>query len=732
MAKKKRQTKHGSTLPKQKAQHQPRTESPGGNLKGFINPYNFVRFMPDVCRGQPRTHEKFAGLSGRITVELTVITPLCIPDPEATASFEIEQGKHEDKQRLKKPFCNVGGKPYIPGSSLKGMLRNVAEAASNSCFSILTSELAVFRDNRENAIKYRRLGRLVKANEGDWVVQDIHPDSGRPPASPQNPVDIWNNRKRLYRDRASDLFPDPQRYEPAPADVEESFQSGGQHFRWYDFLRGVFGDTERRDYDTNGRSLVERRGRRVTQDRRPKDPKRQAGEPAIIRWPVAEERTSPEYSLRAETLELYERMVKSDAFRRFHGESVQLENWQEKYLTAEEDQIYWFRLRLDSDEVGEFGRNFRYKWAYDPRQALPESLHPCEKPHELCPCCGLFGMVEQREGETGTGQEPQVNALASKVAVGPAHWIRAGEPTFCWINDHKILSTPKFSCRSFYLGPSDGAGARHASLQPYKQSNDVSGAEFVYLDAAGRVRPTPLRGRKFYWHHTTMKVNWHDPHQVQQYVNRLPLPDGQPPHETDQNAKIQTLLPDDARFSLDIEFENLRDWELGLLLWTIELPDMPQGAHHLGLGKPIGLGSVRLKITRIEMINRQTRYKQMFATGAMLHEPVDLTAPPFGDYVAAFRDAMKRRNNGEFDALPNIQDLKVILSTGQPACAKSGEVPIIYPPGNPNARVDREQGDPNPMELHHQWFGQGVKWAEPLVPIQYIAKGEYQTPGKYR
>lgn len=55
-----------------------------GDDKGFINPYNFVQWLPYVHRCMPRTHEKFAGLSGRIIIELTNITPICIPDTEKT------------------------------------------------------------------------------------------------------------------------------------------------------------------------------------------------------------------------------------------------------------------------------------------------------------------------------------------------------------------------------------------------------------------------------------------------------------------------------------------------------------------------------------------------------------------------------------------------------------------------------------------------------------------------
>lgn len=685
---------------------------------GFINPYNFVRWAPQVHRGEPRTHEKFSGLSGRITVELTPVTALCIPDPEATTESTIEAGEHRGKKRLDKPFCRVDGKPYIPGSALKGMLRSVAEATSNSCFSILTSEVAVFRDNREFAVNYRRLGRLVKTGDDRWAMQDVHPDSGAPPRLPQNPVDIWKNRNSLYKSKGSDLFPDPERHKPMPTEVDEPFERNGKRFRWYDFLRGMFGDTERRDYDRNGSPFVIRKGGKIVKDRRPKEPERREGGPVVIRWPIDDHRKSPQYAVASGVVELYGKMIQSEPFRRFHNKPVHLEGWQEQYLDARENDLYWYRLGLNSDEVVQFGRNFRYKWAYEPRQALPRDLLPCRDPKEVCPCCGMFGMVEQRTEEKQREHAREVKALASMVAIGPARWSAEREPRqvedFCKIDDHKILGTPKFSCRSFYLEPS----------APDKF--DVSTDEFVRKGSKGRPVPNQVRGRKFYWHHTALGVDWKNHAQVQEYLNRLALPGGGRPDETNQNAKIEVLLPGAARFSFDIDFENLSDWELGLLLWTLELPDVEQGAHHLGLGKPLGLGTVTLKIKRIELIDRNVRYTRLFETGVTPYETVNLADQPFCDYVNAFKKVMAEWNPGQtFDTLPNIQDLKVILSQRQPAHANREVMPISYPPGDPHAK--RKPGDPHPRELHHLWFTVTKRWSEPLRTIQEIANGKFQS-----
>ena len=683
---------------------------------GFINPYNFVRFLPTVIRTNPtdtncpplRTHEKFSGLSGRIVVEVMTITPLCIPDAEATTASPIASGPQRGEERKIKPFCRVDGKPYIPGSTLKGMLRSVAEAVSNSCFSVLTKDLAVFRDNRDFAVNYRRLGRLKQRGNGDWSIEDIYPDGGAFSAAPKNPVAIWSARKNLYETRKKQLFPDNlRRKKPVPANVQESFQN---HFPWYDFLRGLFGDTERRDYDKQGNPLVVRRRGRIEQDRRPLEPERRKGQPVLIRWPVATRGTSPQHAFEPNVLELYERMINSASFRQFHGEHITFEEWQEQYLAAEDEEIFWYRRRQNSAGVSEIGRNFRYKWAYDPHSALPPQLHPCKKPHRLCPCCALFGMVEQRDNEETA--EAKVNAFAGKVAIGPAHWSE-GNCDFGWVNDHKILGTPKFSCRSFYLEPTD------------KAAFNVSTDEFVFLDDNGELQPNYIRGRKFYWHHAKV---WQNPRDLS-HVERLALPNDQRPDETQQNARIEVLMPG-AKFEFAIDFENLSDWELGLLLWTIALPYVSDGAHHLGLGKPIGLGTIVLNIKQLDLIDRWRRYNGLFETGLEQQAGFDLADEQgSGKYTKAFREKMQSWHGKEFYRLDNVKDLMAILSCQQPAPA-SEDVRIIYPPGN---RQESQLGV-NPEELHYQWFGE-MRWREPLRTIEEITDSnnpKFQTLLRWR
>jgi hypothetical protein len=123
--------------------------------KEFHNPYNFVPAIPrdevnqtdengevsDFGDKPPIGHDRFYDdfYTGKLTVEMTVKTPLVVPD---TARTEVE-GEHK-----KFPVRMENGKPFINPTAVKGMLRSAYEAVTNS-------RLAVFSKNNEERLAFR-------------------------------------------------------------------------------------------------------------------------------------------------------------------------------------------------------------------------------------------------------------------------------------------------------------------------------------------------------------------------------------------------------------------------------------------------------------------------------------------------------------------------------------------------------------------------------------------------
>lgn len=89
----------------------------------MINPYNFVRSDRKMPKGEPNGHDRMRGRSGVIKCRLRVVTPIFTP------AFAVRSpGLSADLR-----FFRIGDQPALPGSSIKGMLRSLAEAIANGC-----------------------------------------------------------------------------------------------------------------------------------------------------------------------------------------------------------------------------------------------------------------------------------------------------------------------------------------------------------------------------------------------------------------------------------------------------------------------------------------------------------------------------------------------------------------------------------------------------------------------
>lgn len=111
-----------------------------------MNPYDFVRL--DVSR-DPRaisdderreiaatSLDRLSPAMGAITCTLTALTPIFIPN---TADLQRRRERFEADPPKPIGFAhNAAGRPIIPGSSLKGLLRSVIETVGPGCWRLFT------------------------------------------------------------------------------------------------------------------------------------------------------------------------------------------------------------------------------------------------------------------------------------------------------------------------------------------------------------------------------------------------------------------------------------------------------------------------------------------------------------------------------------------------------------------------------------------------------------------
>ena len=111
--------------------------------ENFWNPYRWVEVSDEAIQHEePHYHHRFEGISGRIECTLTALTPLIIGDGHGR--FVTHKAK---------------GRPYIPATSLKGVIRSLAEIVGNA--AVPFPNVPVDRNHALNQARREQNGRVL-------------------------------------------------------------------------------------------------------------------------------------------------------------------------------------------------------------------------------------------------------------------------------------------------------------------------------------------------------------------------------------------------------------------------------------------------------------------------------------------------------------------------------------------------------------------------------------------
>ena len=220
---------------------------------------------------------------------------------------------------------------------------------------------------------------------------------------------------------------------------------------------------------------------------------------------------------------------------------------------------------------------------------------------------------------------------------------RAGRLTF-----HDGLATAG-TVQTAALNPRILSGPKTTTFQHYLVQESANPNDFRSYDDS--LERTELRGIKLYWHQR---------HADRRSIAATPAP------VNSARSQYTIIRPLDAgaQFTFAIRFESLNNVELGALLWALQLGD-GETRLKLGMGKPLGMGSVRVVINTVEISSRATRYTTLFdedgnwATGAHNADATQQAA-----WVAAFQSYVLAglEISGSFDDLARIAQLRAMLS----------------------------------------------------------------------
>jgi CRISPR-associated protein (TIGR03986 family) len=299
---------------------------------------------------------------------------------------------------------------------------------------------------------------------------------------------------------------------------------------------------------------------------------------------------------------------------------------------------------------------------------LPHShLAHCTRSDDLCPACRLFGWVHDTSNgaeRTHDGDGKETTAYAGRVLFSHAS-LRKSAGTLPPLS-LAILSSPKPTTVRFYLRP------RNRSLPARWEPDQV--------DRGYNSDDNVLRGRKIYRHHGRARA--------EEFQRANGICD-------DQNRTIEDALSPDATFEFTVRFHNLAAVELGALLWSLEMDR--RGFHRLGFGKPLGFGSVTIRVDNVRVLDPAERYGDLSLDG--WH--------PVSDWQVRFVEPFKRAlalrfQSRDFESLDNVKDLRALL----------GE-----PPSNLAIHYPRTGRMPDPKGKNFEWFmGNNRKHFAPLPP----------------
>jgi len=613
-------------------------------------PYNFIP-LPERVIPAPTVPDHSAyhrdALSCCIEVELETLSPTYVRGMMTLEQYKQLSGKSsdqltpEEKEKLA-PFFQVDGRPVIPGSSLRGMLRSIVEIASYGHIRwVATQPTFTFRavaaaKDDPLAEPYRAVvGRLAANVRAGYLEQDGEKWYVRPAKLPKQLPGCQDSKEaflKIKEDRiGSRDIPNFVRlsspnYQPAWYPVRFEAHSGRTRSGKAVLVDRIGGEGS----GFSNRGVLVCSGN-MAESGRKRDQRSKRTTHTIILEPDA----------KAKRIKVSEQAIKDylNGMTPFQNEALGAWNDDGKKgqgCLADGAPVFYV---VEGNEVAYFGHSPHFRipmrLSGNRRAATPHDFVPLEMQNDQRPdfADAMFGWVEDKttDGNSPPGQ------CAGRVFVGDALCI--SDTKDLWWSERPIaphtLSSPKPTTFQHYLVQDKQAG--------HDPDNKVSLAHY-----GTPPNETQIRGFKRYWH-------------------KGPSPDILATEkERGLEKQLTRIRPLKAgvRFGFRIHFENLHPAELGALLWALTLPDEAGKTyvHKIGMGKPLGMGAVKLSLKSLMITDRRSRYTRLFAVNAW-HTADEQRAPQ--EYIAAFEkyvlDELGETNRGR-QRLAELERIRMLLA----------------------------------------------------------------------
>ncbi|ABX04563.1 MAG TPA: TIGR03986 family CRISPR-associated RAMP protein [Herpetosiphon sp.] len=565
-----------------------------------IAPYNFVPLPDRVITLDPDKdkidHARYANNrnTGQIDCKLTTETDLYIRsgltasefaasqqnaqpvDPPQRASLEELIAVLQTNPKNKPQFFSTtnSNQPVIPASSLRGMIRSLVEIASFSKVGWVSDNPQFFfravADNKrsigiyyKNKIKNVQAGYVCKIGD-KWVIFKAKVINGKNFCW----YKPWNSlNDDIIREIGISMFNDNDfsiGYKPIYFD-NPNFD---EHRKFITDRISVRNNLNNKGFITNSGNMLET-GEEGNSNRK--------------NYCIIFEK-SQEHKYTINDQAIYDYCNNLTEFQKLLGEKGCLINGR---------PIFFIEPTQEKGEVIYFGHSPNFRLAYR-RDDLDKAVSALDcLPSEISSNLNIPDLAESifgyvRQTKTNDQNRAAVNnslsqegekkqALAGRVFFSNAHLSPEQGDVLKETHIPQILASPK-----------------PTTFQHYLVQIDPAQDQLAHYSTKGAV----IRGRKLYWHQQPSNAYTTDIKQVEkaqtQYTCITPVNPG-------------------TTFEFTIRFENLSDVELGALLWVLDLASCAgKYRFKLGMGKPLGLGSVAINY-ELQLTDRKQRYQRLFA-----------------------------------------------------------------------------------------------------------------------
>lgn len=567
----------------------------------FVNPYNFVELDDKCAKGLDYKMDKKDNdaITGWLECRLELKSPIFIPNstnnnyfkkliPANTEPKSYEFFSYADLSKEEGDKNNPPAKPVIPGSELKGMIRSVFEALNNSCMS--TSDVNMqFHKRAPKSDKSGKAG-ILRQSGNSWQIVPC--------------------RRYMLKTKKCHT---PQ----------DSFIPSGTFAHWKKDLQNT-----------------EKNQGKVWFNKTTPYNKTISGREKNIGETLADASLSAAGKFKG-----YVHVTAG--FTRKHHDSVFVETSATPIrITQDEAQNYLDNLKsyLDNDKfeteykhldhgncITDYNNVCVYYTEYGGKRYLSPSMitrevyhtrlskllasyQPCTDKQDLCLACALFGMVSPN------------SAVSSRLRITDAKLVDGCKPTFDPPALLEEMSSPKPSATEFYVSrPEDCDLWNYDYAAKWKRTEVHKLKNELIIDK----KYTPkIRGRKFYWHSSKNPYsNLTDKHNLSEEekdkVNRLVF--------------VRALKS--GTFNFKIYFDRVKRADIYCLIWVLTLGNSKEHAHKIGMGKPLGLGSVQVSVNKLVRRN----ISALCVRGKSINDYHDeVKIPSFKAYLKSSKEAVKQ------------------------------------------------------------------------------------------